>query len=132
MGKSCHLPILFAALIGIVWPTTGARCDDSMGGSYQYQGERPSPKGYDKRLPPVLPGEELVTESGKKMRVWSSAGPVPVMQPTPPQYYPGGGYGGFPPVIIDERGRRLPNGAPGVGAPGAPGGPVGPVGRPGR
>ena len=31
----------------------------------------------DPRLPPTLPGE-TVSRNGKKMRVWSSAGPVPV------------------------------------------------------
>lgn len=44
----------------------------------------PTTRQYDKRLPPVMPGEEIVTETGQKMRVWSSSGPVPVnAQPTP-------------------------------------------------
>ena len=36
-----------------------------------------SDAGFDNRLPPVLPGEE-VSDGSKTMKVWSSAGPVPV------------------------------------------------------
>jgi hypothetical protein len=36
-----------------------------------------SDSSFDKRLPPVLPGE-LMNDSGKTMKVWSSAGAVPV------------------------------------------------------
>jgi hypothetical protein len=36
-----------------------------------------SDASFDKRLPPVLPGE-IVSDNGRKMRVWSTAGPVPV------------------------------------------------------
>ena len=36
---------------------------------------------FDKRLPPVMPGEEVQTENGK-IKVWSSSGPVPVNEPT--------------------------------------------------
>ena len=46
----------------------------------------PTTRQNDPRLPPVMPGEEIVTQTGQKMRVWSSAGPVPVNpQPTPQQ-----------------------------------------------
>ena len=38
---------------------------------------RASDASFDKRLPPVLPGE-IVSDNGRKMRVWSTAGPVPV------------------------------------------------------
>ena len=38
---------------------------------------------FDKRLPPVLPGE-TVTDSGRKMKVWSTSGPVPVGSPPEP------------------------------------------------
>lgn len=31
-----------------------------------------------------LPGEEVVTSTGKKMRVWSTEGPVPVSRPPEP------------------------------------------------
>lgn len=63
----------------------------------------PTTRQYNDRLPPILPGEEVVTETGQKMRVWSSAGPVPVnQQPTPqplPQSQSVGGVG----VIVDSR-----------------------------
>ena len=36
-----------------------------------------SDASFDQRLPPVLPGEE-VNDSGQRMKVWSSAGPVPI------------------------------------------------------
>ena len=36
-----------------------------------------SDASFDSRLPPVLPGEE-VNDDGNKMKVWSSAGGVPV------------------------------------------------------
>jgi hypothetical protein len=58
-------------------------------------------KQYDKRLPPVLPGELVVTEEGERMRVWSSAGPVPVNPPPQPQ--PLAGNGALPGVIVDNR-----------------------------
>jgi len=67
--------------------------------------DKPTTRQDDDRLPPVLPGEEVVTETGQKMRVWSSAGPVPRnLQPTP-QTLSGDGYGG-PAVIVDGRGFR--------------------------
>lgn len=60
----------------------------------------PTTRQNDPRLPPVMPGEEIVTQTGQKMRVWSSAGPVPVNpQPTPQQF--NNGYGGG--IIIDGR-----------------------------
>jgi hypothetical protein len=36
-----------------------------------------SAAGFDTRLPPVIPGEDIV-HNGRKMKVWSSSGPVPV------------------------------------------------------
>ena len=36
-----------------------------------------SDASFDPRLPPVLPGE-TVNDSGRKMKVWSTTGPVPV------------------------------------------------------
>lgn len=44
-----------------------------------------SDASFDKRLPPVLPGE-IMNDSGQKMKVWSTAGPVPVSKaPTAPE-----------------------------------------------
>lgn len=44
-----------------------------------------SAASFDKRLPPVIPGEQI-QHNGRKMRVWSTSGAVPVGQvPQPPQ-----------------------------------------------
>jgi hypothetical protein len=70
------------------------------------QAQRPTTRQYDQRLPPVMPGEEIVTETGQKMRVWSSAGPVPVNPRPTPQPLPGNGVaGGGIGVIVDGRDR---------------------------
>lgn len=37
----------------------------------------------DSRLPPTIPGEEI-TRNGKKYRVWSTSGPVPVSEAPEP------------------------------------------------
>ncbi len=66
------------------------------------QNNQPTTRQNDPRLPPVLPGEEVVTESGQRMRVWSSAGPVPVNPRPTAQTLQGNGYGG-PSVIVDGR-----------------------------
>lgn len=64
-----------------------------------------SPQVLDKRLPPVIPGQE-VSVGERKMNVWSTSGPVPVAPPPEPwkdentniQVAPGS-VG----VIVDER-----------------------------
>lgn len=72
---------------------------------------RPTTRQYNDRLPPVMPGEEIVTETGQKMKTWSSSGPVPVNRRPPPQTVGNGsGLGG---VIVDTRehyGHPLPSG----------------------
>lgn len=73
----------------------------------QQQDQAPTTRQNDPRLPAVIPGEQIVTQSGQRMNVWSSAGPVPVNPTQPPQYYGGGGYGYGPGVIVD--GRNYPN-----------------------
>jgi hypothetical protein len=66
---------------------------------------RPTTRQNDQRLPPLLPGEEVVTQTGQRMRVWSSSGPVPV-NPTPiPQPLPGTVGGAGLGVIVDGRDR---------------------------
>jgi hypothetical protein len=50
-----------------------------------------------------MPGEEIVTETGQKMKTWSSSGPVPVNRRPPPQAL-GNGTGGIG-VIVDGRER---------------------------
>lgn len=48
-----------------------------------------------------LPGEEVVTPTGKKVKIWSTEGPVPVNPPAQ-QYGDQAGWGSFSPnVIID-------------------------------
>lgn len=133
MRTSPWLPVLFtftataavALLVGVASQANADESYNNSGAAPAQQGQlQPSQKQYDPRLPPVLPGEEIVTESGKKMRVWSSAGPVPVNQPTPSGYGVPGGYGGWPPVIIDDRFRD--GGFNQGGVPGQPGAPVEP------
>jgi hypothetical protein len=69
----------------------------------------------DPRLPPVLPGEE-VSVGGKRMRLWSTSGPVPVSpaaQAPAAAQVPGEGLapnvdlGGLG-VIVDQRPRTDP------------------------
>jgi len=68
---------------------------------------KPTSKQYDPRLPAVLPGETVVTESGDRMRVWTSAGPVPLNTPPVGQ---NSGIGGVN-LLLDQRllDRRDPN-----------------------
>ena len=68
-----------------------------------------SDASFDKRLPPVLPGER-VNDSGREMKVWSSSGPVPVADEPEPwnrkqndRLTVGSGNNGSIGVIIDER-----------------------------
>jgi hypothetical protein len=105
MRSPAFLPILVSAFALLTLAYPEARADEA--GFGQAAGVyTPTSKQYDKRLPPVLPGEVVVTEEGQKMRVWSSSGPVPVNpRPTPQTYN-----GGMPGLILDGR-----------GGPGAPG-----------
>lgn len=72
---------------------------------------RASDASFDKRLPPVLPGEEM-NDSGKKLNVWSTAGSVGALPPSAPPAPPSvdvsgthnGAYGLPPGVIVDNRG----------------------------
>jgi hypothetical protein len=101
--KAISLTLSFFA-VGMLWLASSSRAvADStylpgVGGA-----PTPTSKQYDKRLPPVLPGEEVVTETGQRMRVWSSSGPVPINPPPQPQQL-----GGGVPVIVDGRGQYPP------------------------
>ncbi len=69
-----------------------------------------SAASFDRRLPPVIPGEEI-QHNGRKMKVWSTSGEVPVGQvPQPPQppVAPGNNYGqpNLGGVIVDNRSPR--------------------------
>ncbi len=74
----------------------------------EFAGTPGSDASFDKRLPPVLPGE-TVYDSGKKMKVWSTSGPVPVSQAPEPWSTPVnlGGIGGGAGIgiIVDDRGK---------------------------
>jgi hypothetical protein len=78
-----------------------------------------SAASFDKRLPPVIPGESI-QHNGRRMRVWSSSGPVPVgnvpQAPEAPQLpgnvnqnpiLPGVG------VIVDRHSDHRPDSSPG-------------------
>jgi hypothetical protein len=71
-----------------------------------------SAAGFDNRLPPVIPGENI-QHNGRTMKVWSSAGPVPVgpapSAPSAPQA-PGSNQA-LPNVgvIVDQRPFKGPN-----------------------
>jgi hypothetical protein len=100
MKRSFLLSLL---VLVAAWLCAAAQCaqaDSSYGSTLQANVPTPTGKQYDKRLPPVLPGEEIVTEGGRKMRVWSSSGPVPINPPQQPQQF----NGGAPGVILDGRG----------------------------
>jgi hypothetical protein len=94
----------FTASAGLAYWPSCALADGRVVQAQQPQ--KPTTRQYDQRLPPVMPGEEIVTETGQKMRVWSSAGPVPVNPQPTPQPLPGNGVaGGGIGVIVDGRER---------------------------
>lgn len=100
------LPSLFIVLFVTACPLSRALADTPQGAPQaQAEPQQPTTRQYNTRLPPVMPGEEIVTETGQRMRVWSSAGPVPVNpRPTPQTLYGNGnGSGNAPSVIIDGR-----------------------------
>jgi hypothetical protein len=87
----------------LVWAPHSAYSDGSSSG-VKHQGYRkPTTRQYNDRLPPVIPGEEIVTETGQKIKTWSSAGPVPV-NPRPTPQALGNGTGGIG-VLVDGRER---------------------------
>ena len=81
-------------------PMNSARADGKVAAE---SGANPTTRQYNDRLPPILPGEEVVTETGQKMRVWSSSGPVPVNPQPTPQQLPSGIGGAGVGVIVDGR-----------------------------
>jgi hypothetical protein len=102
------LVVSLLVLAHIANSTASARADGNQWAvQNQQQDQAPTTRQNDPRLPAVIPGEQIVTQSGQRMNVWSSAGPVPVNPTQPPQYYGGGGYGYGPGVIVD--GRNYPN-----------------------
>ncbi len=96
--------LVVVAIVSVnVGPIEYAYGDGSYSGLKQQGYRRPTTRQYNDRLPPVMPGEEIVTETGQKMKTWSSSGPVPVNRRPPPQAL-GNGTGGIG-VIVDGRER---------------------------
>jgi len=91
---------LFVALSTVLLPIEVTLADGKSDAAPERVGN-PTSRQYDNRLPAVMPGEEIVTEGGQRMRVWSSSGPVPVNPIPTPQTLNGNGYG--PAVIVDGR-----------------------------
>lgn len=64
-----------------------------------------SAASFDKRLPPVIPGETIRDNEDRKIKVWSSTGPV-VGQKAPDAPQAAGSSSGIPAgttVIVDQR-----------------------------
>ena len=105
--------LLFVSALNVALGDQGDAGGDGVGAAPAAGQDEPTTRQDDDRLPPVLPGEEVVTQTGQKMRVWSSSGPVPVNQ-QPTQQPWGGGYPyGGPAVIVDGRGFEGRGGMPG-------------------
>lgn len=79
---------------------------DELHPSARFERTTPTTRQYSDRLPPVMPGEEIETETGQRMRVWSSSGPVPInRQPTPASIENNVGNSRVG-VIVDSRSRQ--------------------------
>lgn len=65
--------------------------------------EEVSPTNNLSKTEHFLPGEEVVTETGKKVKVWSTRGPVKVSPPPQPFDDPRKGYIDGANIIVDER-----------------------------
>lgn len=97
--------LLFLGALNVALGDQADGGDDANGAAPAANQEEPTTRQDDDRLPPVLPGEEVVTQTGQKMKVWSSSGPVPINQQPTAQPWGGGGYPyGGPAVIVDGRG----------------------------
>lgn len=80
--------LLFVFIISVLFPVL-LFADGNLSGSSTPSSianapvNKASDASFDKRLPPVLPGERM-NDSGHEVRVWSSSGPVPVSQAPEP------------------------------------------------
>ena len=77
--------ILFALLLSpaVLFADGDATAPKAPSASQNTGVNKASDASFDKRLPPVLPGERM-NDSGHDMRVWSTAGGVPVSQAPEP------------------------------------------------
>ena len=107
--------LAFIGIGGLLLVARPLRADGS-GEGVPHAGARPqgfatpgSDASFDRRLPPVLPGEE-VSDGKNRMKMWSTSGPVPVA-PAPEPWKQsieerngvlGSGVG----VIVDQRNDR--------------------------
>ena len=94
--------VFLALIFGCTLPLTSQADDagDTAKGASGVAHE--SAASFDKRLPPVLPGEEIVRD-GKSMKVWSSSGPVVVADAPDPSHTPGQQLPAGVGVIVDQR-----------------------------
>ena len=109
-------PAIILASLFLSYPVLADGFDRSDTPPVESADPEPVPPGsdasFDKRLPPVLPGEH-VNDSGRTMRVWSTAGPVPVSRaPEAPEPWNNGTGGDTKidevDVIVDQRKGLLP------------------------
>ena len=95
---TCIRGLVFSSLLAVALPMGVSIADGVAPSATPNQA---SDASFDKRLPPVLPGER-VSDDGHTMRVWSTTGPVPVSSaPAAPSAGESVDLGG---VIVDERG----------------------------
>ena len=93
MTKAVYFAV-FVLLLSFVHSTKADQAADEY--SYEEKSvEQPDPLSptariTDKRLPAVLPGEAVKTDTGRKMKVWTTAGPVPVESAPEPWKCEGG------------------------------------------
>lgn len=95
------MKLIFTALL-IVPATVFADGPDSFDASANKQAPSQKSENFDKTKK-FLPGEEVVTPTGQKLKIWSTEGPVPVSPP--PQPFDDPSKQVLPPdshVVVDE------------------------------
>ena len=96
-------PIILAAFLSLSALTFSAFADEGADNPKPSSGvPHESAASFDKRLPPVLPGEEI-TKDGKTVKVWSSSGPVVVADEPDPSHTPGQQLPAGIGVVVDQR-----------------------------
>ena len=78
MLKIIALGFVLSLAAGRVWADEAQLQNDQWAQpSETAAGKETDARALDKRLPPLLPGEEVTTQ-GKTMKIWTSSGPVSV------------------------------------------------------
>ncbi|RMG40380.1 MAG: hypothetical protein D6719_11105 [Candidatus Dadabacteria bacterium] len=85
MKSNYSLTFTLAQLLSIIVlflfvPVCFAASDNPEGPNVSAHENSDAESATDRRMPPVLPGE-TVKRGGKKMKVWTTVGPVPVASP---------------------------------------------------